>query len=105
MKYQVLLHQQPDGSFRASVVELPHIEADGKTDQEALVRLKEVLTTQLSSNAIEFAPPLYDNSRLTKYAGVFQADPTWDDYLAEIERYRREVDETEAAKEALEEAA
>ncbi len=105
MKYQVLLHQQPDDTYTASVAELPNLAAHAKTDQEALCQIKELLTAQLSGSKIEFAPLRYDNSRLAKYAGSFQDDPTWDDYLAEIERYRREVDEAEAAKETWEEAA
>lgn len=30
-----------------------------------------------------------------KGAGMFKDDPTYDDFLAEIEAYRREVDEAE----------
>ena len=105
MKYQIFLHRQQDGSYQSTVTELPQLTAEGKTDEEALCNVKAAVMKQFSSNTIEFAPPLYDNTRLIKFAGLFKDDPTWDAHIAEIERYRREVDEAEAAKEQLEEAA
>ena len=105
MKYQIFLHQQHDGSYKATVTELPHLTASGQTDEEAVCAIKAALIAQRPSQTIEFAPPLYDNTRLIKFAGFFKDDPTWDAHIAEIERYRREVDEAEAAKEQLEEAA
>lgn len=105
MKYQIFLHRQQDGSYQAKVSELPQLTAQGKTDEEALRNAKAAVMKHLLSNSIEFAPPLYDNTHLLKFAGRFKDDPTWDAHIAEIERYRREVDEAEAAKEHLEEAA
>ncbi len=42
--------------------------------------------------------PAKENNPLLKHFGRFKDDPTFDDYLADIEAYRRQVDEEEAAR-------
>ena len=91
----------------ASVVGLPNVTADGVTEKEAICqrqhfvndKLKVILDAQFKNGKLvtididvpselseEKSDPLLDNM------GVFQDDPTFDDFLLEVNNYRNEVD-------------
>jgi len=82
------------------VLELPKCVTEGKTSQEALKNAQEAVVEMLSHSEvvpIQIEPrsdiktgnPWIDNF------GCFQNDPTFDDFLAEMEAYRRELDQEE----------
>ena len=111
MQYQVLVRRPAETHFVASVVGLSDVVADGQTEEEAIDNVKAVLVSQLESAklvTIEIESThtsmstdengsTYirgsENDPWVKYAGVFADDPSWDDFQAEIEAYRKEVDE------------
>jgi hypothetical protein len=41
--------------------------------------------------------PKAEENPALKYAGIFKDDPTFDDFLADIETYRCQLDKEEAA--------
>ncbi len=108
MKYRVLIHQQAEDNFTASVFELPTLVAQGKTEEEALSGVQATLTDYLSRSKIVTleveAHPVYKNA-LLQHAGCLKDDPSFDEFMEEMQRYRREVNEMEAAKQIFEEAA
>lgn len=86
----------------ASVVGLPNVTANGMTEKEAIDKLKVILDTQFRNGKLvtidinipsevteEKSDPWIDNM------GIFQDDPTFDDFLAEVSNYRNEVDSIE----------
>lgn len=90
---------------------LSDVVADGKTEAEAIANVKSALTQQLvtakvvkinvdskiAQEPLDTEHSSKDNpskdSPWIKYLGVFEDDPTFDDFLAEIEDYRKAVDE------------
>lgn len=48
MQYQVLLQKPSAQHFVASIVGMPNVIADGKTEQEAIAKIKSALKAQLA---------------------------------------------------------
>jgi hypothetical protein len=98
MQYQVFVQNPTDRTFMASVIGLPNLTANGVTEQEAIDRLKNILNAQfkngklvtididvLSDQSPETSDPWIANM------GIFQDDPTFDDFLAEVNTYRNTI--------------
>jgi hypothetical protein len=94
MQYQVLVESHPDKVYVASVIGLPDCVAEGQTKEEAVANAKAALVSRLAQGEIvtievELSEiPRCGNPWLDNY-GRFQSDPTYDDFLAEIEAGRR----------------
>ena len=99
MQYQVFVKNPTESRFMASVVGLPNVTADGVTEKEAIDKLKVILDDQFrhgklvtidinvpSESIEEKSDPWLANM------GIFQDDPTFDDFLVEVNNYRNEVD-------------
>jgi predicted RNase H-like HicB family nuclease len=102
MQYQVFVKNPADREFMASVVGLPNVTANGITEKEAIDKLKVILDAQFRNGKLvtididipskvteEKSDPWIDNM------GIFQDDPTFDEFLAEVNNYRNEVDSIE----------
>jgi hypothetical protein len=92
MEYTVLI-QPKRGGFTAMIPTLPECRAQGKTEQEALdkvrARAQEVLT---KSKFVTINLP--ENGRdaddpWLAMAGMWRDDPTWDEYQRLIKKYRK----------------
>src|SRR5437764_12981405 len=95
MTYRVFLQQTAVDHYRATPLAFPDCVAVGRTRDEALANLKAALDARLSQGeivAVEVGEPGHP---WLKGAGMFKDDPTYDDFLAEIEANRRVVDEAE----------
>jgi predicted RNase H-like HicB family nuclease len=103
MQYQVFVQNPADRTFLASVVGLPNLTANGITEKEAITKLKGILDAQFKNGKmvtinvdlpneelIQISDPWIDN------IGIFQDDPTFDEFLSEVNAYRDEVDRTKA---------
>ncbi|MEP7339528.1 MAG: type II toxin-antitoxin system HicB family antitoxin [Acidobacteriota bacterium] len=102
MQYQVFVQSYANNGFVAAVIGMPDCLAEGQTKEEAVANAKAALQSRLSQGEIvtidvEPSAGQADNS-LLKHFGRFKDDPTFDDYLADIEAYRRQVDEEETTK-------
>jgi hypothetical protein len=110
MQYQVFIQNPADRLFTASVVGLPNMQSNGTTEEEAIISLKGLLTDQFKSGkfvtisilegAVNDVDAPGDGAKKEtdpwlSNIGIFQNDPTFDDFLDEVTSYRREVDETE----------
>jgi hypothetical protein len=91
MQYQVFIQNPADRLFTASVVGLPNVQSNGTTEEEAIVSLKGLLMDQdvLGEASQNQTDPWLNN------IGIFQDDPTFDDFLTEVQTYRSEVDAIE----------
>ena len=91
----------------ASVVGLPNVSADGVTEKEAIDKLKVILDAQFKNGKLiticvpqRFANEINVPSYLIEEKsdpwlanmGLFQDDPTFDDFLVEVNNYRNEVE-------------
>lgn len=100
MQYQILVQSQPNHRFTAAVLGLPDCVVEGTTKDEAVTNAKLALQERLTNSEIitvEVNTPTGENP-LLKHAGRFKDDETFDDVMAEIAAYRRQLDEEEAAK-------
>jgi predicted RNase H-like HicB family nuclease len=103
MQYQVFVQNPTDRTFMASVVGLPNLTANGITEQEAIDRLKSILDAQFKNGklvTIDIDVPSDQSPEPSDpwiaNMGIFQDDPTFDDFLAEVNTYRNEIDTAES---------
>jgi predicted RNase H-like HicB family nuclease len=97
MQYQVLVQSHPDKGYIAAVLGIPDCVVEGRTKDEAVANAKAALAERLAQGevvTIELEAPQTVHPWL-RFAGTWKDDPTFDDFLAEIEAYRREVDAEE----------
>ena len=95
MQYQILVQSQSDQRFTAAVLGMPDCVVEGITEEEVLAKARGAIENTLATSKIviiEVGEPLDTVSPLLRSAGAFKDDPTFDDYLAEIARYRVELD-------------
>jgi predicted RNase H-like HicB family nuclease len=95
MTCQVFVQRIDENGFRATPLLFPDCVAIGKTRDEALARLKEVLNERLSQGEIVTVEVGEPRHPWLKGAGMFKDDPNYDEFLAAIDAYRREVDEAD----------
>jgi predicted RNase H-like HicB family nuclease len=97
MIYQVFLQQTADDGYKAIPLLFPDCVALGETREEALANLKSVLRARLAEGEIVGVEVGELEHPWLKGAGMFKDDAAYDDFLQEIEAYRREIDETDRA--------
>ena len=94
LPYAVLVEQQENGHWIAQVLGWAECRAEGTNRETAIASLQKVLHDRLSRAEIiylDMPKPTLENP-LMKYAGMFKDDPQFDQVLAEIAAYRRELD-------------
>jgi predicted RNase H-like HicB family nuclease len=93
--YEVLIEHQPEGQVSATLLGWQDCQVQGATKEEALNKLRHLLTTRLQNTEIVSLDIEIPNSEhpWMKFAGMFKDDPDFEDVLADIKAYRREVDE------------
>jgi predicted RNase H-like HicB family nuclease len=101
LQYQVLVQNLPDGLFSAFVIGVPDIVAEGATEEEALDKATTLLKERLATGKLftievdEIPNGGVANPWLDTH-GALRDDPTFDDWVEEIAKYRREVDDEDS---------
>lgn len=90
----VLIENETEGHYTATVLGLPDCKAEGATRQQALTRLRDSAIARLAQAeivpmAIETTDSIHPWLRL---ASKFKDNPLFDEVLAYMEAYRRELD-------------
>ena len=106
MQYQVFIQNPADRQFTASVVGLPDVKSNGTTEEEAIISLKGLLMDQFKSgkfvtisilegaaNDLDMAPEDHSSSQFP--AGVFENDPTFDDWMLKMAEIRESANQLE----------
>ncbi|MBW4510284.1 MAG: type II toxin-antitoxin system HicB family antitoxin [Scytonematopsis contorta HA4267-MV1] len=91
--YSVLVEEKEDG-YQATVWGQPDLFVSASTREEALKNLNELVNTRLQNVEIVTAvieAPKSEHPWM-KFAGKYKDDPQFNDMLADIEAYRRELD-------------
>lgn len=75
MQYQIFVQCQSEKNFLASVVGIPNLTAEGRTEEEAIFKIKSVLEKQLATGkfvTIEVNPEIQPNANTPqmKYADL-----------------------------------
>jgi len=90
----ILIEKKPDGSLIGTVIGLPDCQAEGCDRQSVMLRLREIVKARLET--AEIIPlevePRHAHNPWLKFAGSAKKDPYFDEVLAHIEAYRRELD-------------
>ncbi|WP_445247004.1 type II toxin-antitoxin system HicB family antitoxin [Microcoleus sp. OTE_8_concoct_300] len=97
--YHIIIKNESDKTVSAALLGWPECKAFGETRSQALQNLHELVNAQLAE--AEIVSVKLTNSRSNnpwvRLAGKYENDPQYDEVLAHIEEYRRELDaETEA---------
>lgn len=100
MQYQVFVQSQSEQHFVASVVGMPHLIGEGQTEAEAISKAKMLLEEQLATGkivTIEVTPknPSSESVASMRYAGIFEDDPTFDDFMEKLAKIRQEANEVD----------
>ena len=91
-KISILLEPGAENSFAATVMGLPECQAQGKTREEAIANVQQMLASRLANaELMSFELPIVQ--RPLPMAGIFKDDPQWDDFQAAIADHRRELDQ------------
>ena len=100
MQYQIFVKNQSDQHFVASVIGMPTIAVDGQTEAEAISNVKIALESQLATGKVVTIEidQIETKSKSTpamKHAGIFENDPTFDDWMEKLAEIRRIANEVE----------
>ncbi|MFI5457817.1 MAG: hypothetical protein ACHRXM_20445 [Isosphaerales bacterium] len=84
----------PAGQFTAQLVGAADLQATAATREEAIEQLRGLLQEQVNLGLL-LAIELPRENPLMRWFGHAKDDPTFDDYLNEIRKFREEVDRRE----------
>jgi predicted RNase H-like HicB family nuclease len=92
VNYSVLIEEK-EGGYQATVWGLPDCQVFAPTREDAIENLNELVNTRLQNIEIITAEIKQPSQHpWMKFAGKYKDDPQFDDMLADIEAYRRELD-------------
>ena len=78
----------------ASIVGMPNLTVEGRTEEEAIFKVKSALEAQLATGKfvnIEVNLEVQPNETIPqmRYAGIFADDPTFDDFMEKLAVIRK----------------
>ena len=94
VSYQVLLKNEADETVSAMLLGWPECKVYGQTRSQALQQLQDLVNQQLIAGeivSIKLKSTQSDNPWM-RIAGKYKDDPLFDEFLADIEAYRQELD-------------
>jgi predicted RNase H-like HicB family nuclease len=99
LTYNVLIEKEQDGTFSAITLGLLDYKSSGKTENEAVEKLQQLLQARLKNSKIvtlAIESPQLENPQSenpwTKIAGMYKDNPLVDEVIAEIEAERYQLD-------------
>ena len=94
MTLNVLVQPNPEKGYIASILGLPDLAVEGQTKAEALEKIRAELDRRFAKSEIVSLhyEPANGEDPWMKFAGMWEDDPTFDDFLMEIKAYREELD-------------
>ena len=101
-QYQVLVRNGSGDRFIASVLGMADCVGEGSTKEEAIANAKAALVDSLGRGdivtvEIEEAEMLSARNLWREEAGRFRDDPNFDEFLAEVQSERRDLNSKESA--------
>ncbi len=98
MTYDVILRKKQN-KYVARVREWPEVVIEEDSREEAITQMKAQLSEYLSQRPeviqIDLEPVTHHEHPWLQFAGMWADDPTWDDFVAELEAYRQEIDQAD----------
>jgi len=90
----VQIREEPAGQFTAVLLGAPDIQATAVTREEATEQVRALLQNHVNLGSI-VAIETPRQHPLMKLAGIYKDDPSFDDFLDEIRKFREEEDRRE----------
>lgn len=94
--YDILLTRQANNGYLARPVLMPELVVVGKDEQEALARVCTAITEhQTESRIVQVTLPVNQQTEedpWLRFAGMWQDDPNWEQFQADIAAHRRWID-------------
>lgn len=90
----VQIREEPEGQFTAALLGAPDIQATAATREEAAEQVHALLETHMNQGSI-VAIEMPRQHPLMQLAGIYKDDPSFDDFLEEIRKFREEEDRRE----------
>ncbi len=94
MSYSVLLQKQTPDRYRATLMAWPGIEVDARTQEDALGKMRAAIVRLLAEGeVVQLDIPEVEAIIAAPYEdtfGMFRDDPMFDEFLVEVEGYRRQ---------------
>jgi hypothetical protein len=87
----IQVRPEPSGQSTALVLGAPDLHATAATRDEAVEQLRALLQEQVNLGLL-LAVDLPRKNPLVEWAGSFRDDPTFDEYLEEIRKFREQTD-------------
>lgn len=99
MNYKILVRSQPSGKYIATALTLPGIMTEATSRADALEQMRYRIFDLLTKGEIvelDVAEPKSVNAALYQETfGMFQNDPTFSQFIEEMEKYRQERNQME----------
>ena len=94
MQYQIFVQSQSQQSFVASVVGMSNLTTEGKTEEEAISKVKSALEAQLARGRFINVEVSSENKAhpsipQMKYAGILSNDSSFDDFMEKLANIRK----------------
>lgn len=99
MSYPILLRSKPNNGYVATALTLSNIEVEAPTREQALTQIRQVISDTLAQGEIvdleiSGAKPIIASS-YDEIFGMFKDDPTFPEFVDEVEKYRKRRNEEE----------
>ncbi len=91
IKYEVLIEKVGDNGYRANVLAWPGNSVEAATREEALKKIRSTIQQKLTTADLVTLEFPVANPWL-KFAGMWADNPDFDEFVGEIDRFRREID-------------
>ncbi|MGL5195665.1 MAG: type II toxin-antitoxin system HicB family antitoxin [Chroococcales cyanobacterium] len=90
----VLIAEQAEGGYQATVLGWSDCQGSGLTKEEAIANLNQALSTRLETTEIASLQIVNPNAEhpWMKFAGMHEENPLFDEVLASIETDRQQLD-------------
>ena len=93
MRYDVLLTKDAQNGYKARPLLAPEISVTGNTEDETLSRVRAALARlQSQGRIVQVEVPDGNDDPWLRYAGMWKDDPDWDEFLDDMEQFRRDID-------------
>ena len=94
MSYSVLLQKHSPEGYRATLMAWPGLEVNARTQEDALDKMRAAIVRLLAEGeVVRLEIPEVEAIIAAPYEdtfGMFRDDPTFTEFLAEVEEYRRQ---------------
>ena len=94
LHHWIVVRPEPAGQFTAQLLGLPELSATAASRDEAIAQVRARILEWLEEGRLALVETPKENP-LLKWFGWAKDDPDYDVFLAEMRRYREEVDQRE----------